>query len=212
MVLLAPPVMWWRGRAAGGARPGPGRSARGVGYGLVAACAVVAAGFIASEISHRPDGPGAAAFWFAFVLLVLAIQTRDIVGVTSAASQVSPAAMATGAGLGAGAGLAIYALLPYGQSLDVHGTWPAAVYPAALAVALVGAPAAAGMRAARAERSVRAGMHDGGCAGVVAALASAVGTVSCDEVNPCASIDTPNGVCTLPGPVVPWMWQTRQGG
>ena len=78
--------------------------------------------------------------------------------------------MTAGAGLGAGAGLAAYALLPYGQSLDVHGTWPAAAYPAAVAVALVGAPAAAGMRAARVERSVRAGMYGGGCAGVVAAL------------------------------------------
>ena len=34
---------------------------------------------------------------------------------------------------------------------------------------------------------------------------SAVGTVSCEAVKPCASIDTPNGVCTLPDPVVPWM-------
>jgi hypothetical protein len=171
VVLLAPPLLWWRGRAAGGARPGPaGRSARGVGYGLVGACAVVAAGFIASEIAHRPDASGAAAFWFGLVLLVLAIQTRDILGVTSAASQVSPAAMTTGAGLGAGAGLAVYALLPYSQSLDVHGAWPAAAYPAAVAMALVGAPAAAGMRAGRVERSVRAGMHAGGCAGVVAAL------------------------------------------
>ena len=170
VVLLAPPVLWWRGRAAGGARPGRGRSARAVGYGLVGAGAVVATGFIASEIAHRPDGSGAAAFWFGLVVVVLGIQTRDILGVTSAGSQVSPATMTAGAGLGAGAGLAAYALLPYGQSLDVHGTWPSAAYPAALAVALVGAPAAAGMRAARVERSVRAGMHGGGCAGVAAAL------------------------------------------
>jgi WD40 repeat protein len=173
LVLIVPPVLWWIGGTARGFPLGPTRSARvgrRAGYGLVAVCVVVAVGFIAAEIEHRPDGYGVSAFWLGVVLLALAVHTRDILGVTSARSTVSPAAMTSGAGFGAGAGLAAYALLPFSQSLDVHGAWLAAAYPAALALALVGAPAVAGIRAARASRSVRPGLHAGGCAGLVAAL------------------------------------------
>ena len=68
VVLLAPPVLWWRGRAAGGARPGRGRSARAVGYGLVGAGAVVATGSSHPRSRIAPTAParrrsGSASWW-----------------------------------------------------------------------------------------------------------------------------------------------------
>jgi WD40 repeat protein len=104
------------------------------------------------------------------VVLVLAVHTRDVLGVTSDRSSVSAASMTSGAGFGAGAALAAYALLPFGQSLSVHGRWLAAAYPAAFALALVGAPAAAALRAAHPGRDFRAGLNAGGCTGLVAGL------------------------------------------
>jgi WD40 repeat protein len=171
LVLVAPPLLWRIGRGSGDLRLGPSRAARAgrwVGYGLIGSCALVAIGLIAADIESRSDGPGAAALWLGVVLLALAVHTRDVLAVTSAESRVSSAVMTSGAGFGAGAGVAAWALLPFGQSLSVHGRWLAAVYPGAFAMALVGAPAAAAMLAARRSRSFRPGLHAGGCAGLVA--------------------------------------------
>jgi WD40 repeat protein len=171
LVLVAPPLLWRIGRGPGGLRLGPSpaaRAGRWVGYGLIGSCALVAVGFIAADIESRSDGPGAAAMWLGVVLLALAVHTRDVLAVTSAESRVSSAGMTSGAGFGAGAGVAAWALLPFGQSLSVHGPWLAAVYPGAFAMALVGAPAAAAMLAARRSRSFGPGLRAGGCAGLVA--------------------------------------------
>jgi len=42
--------------------------------------------------------------------------------------------------------------------------------------------------------------------------ASAAQTEVSSPVSPRASIETANGVWSVPDPVVPWMWQRRQGG
>ena len=172
LVLVAPPLLWRIGRGSGGLRLGPSRAAhagRWVGYGLIGSCALVAVGFIAADVeSRRSDGPGASALWLGVVLLALAVHTRDVLAVTSAESKVSAAVMTSGAGFGAGAGVAAWALLPFGQSLSLHGRWLAAAYPAAFAMVLVGVPAAAAMLTARSSRSLRPGLQAGGCAGLVA--------------------------------------------
>jgi WD40 repeat protein len=171
LVLVAPPLLWRIERGSGRLRLGPSRAARTgrwVGYGLIGSCVLVAVGLIAADIETRSDGPGAAALWLGVVLLALAVHTRDVLAVTSAESRVSSAVMTSGAGVGAGAGLAAWALLPFGQSLSLHGRWLAAAYPTAFAMALVAAPAAAGMLAARRSHGFRPGVHAGGCAGLVA--------------------------------------------
>jgi hypothetical protein len=171
LVVLAPALLWRIGRGSSRLRLGPSRAAgagRWVGCALIGSCAAVAVAFIAADIESRSDGPGAAALWLGVVLLALAVHTRDVLAVTSAESRVSPATMTSGAGFGAGAGLAAWVLLPFGQSLSLHGRWLAAAYPAAFAMALVGAPAAAAMLAARRSQSFRPGLHAGGCTGLVA--------------------------------------------
>ena len=158
LVVVAPPLLWRIGRGSGGLRLGPSRAARTgrwVGYALIGSCVLVAVGFIAADVESRSDGPGAAALWLGVVLLALTVHTRDVLAVTSAESSVSPAVMPWGAGFGAGAGVAAWALLPFGQSLSLHGRWLAAVYPAAFAMALVGGPAVAAILAARRRRGSR---------------------------------------------------------
>ena len=49
----------------------------------------------------------------------------------------------------------------------------------------------------------------------MSSLDNAVNAVMSEPLSPdipFASIDIPNGVWMVPAPVVPWMWQTRQGG
>jgi WD40 repeat protein len=174
--LVAPPVLWGLGRRDGAVGAvGPARAARvgrRVFLGVVAACVVVAVGNMAFTMPREGAGadPGWAAFGLALVVVLLCGYTALALAMTSAASGVTSVTLAASGGFGAGAGLAWCLLLPFNQTLSAPGPWWVAVYAVALAVVVVGAPAAAAILAVRHGGDTRQGVFAGAGAGAVAAL------------------------------------------
>jgi WD40 repeat protein len=170
LVLVLPPASWWLGRRTGYfGQSGVSRAARigrRVGLGAVAAALVVTIGFMTTHIQRYHDNPAAAAVFLGIVVVLLAGYLIAVLAVTSARSTVSAAVLTWSAAIGAGAGLVGFALVPFNEPLALSGAW-LAVYPAVLAVPLVGAPAAAGLLAARRGQD---GVLAGGCVGASGAL------------------------------------------
>jgi WD40 repeat protein len=174
--LLAPPVLWGLGRRDGAlGTVGPARAAR-VGrsacLAVVAVCVVVAVDNMAFTMPREGAGadPADAAFGLALVLALLSGYTALALAMTSAASDVPAVTLVASGGFGAGAGLAWCALMPFNQPLSAPGPWRVAAYTAALAVVVVGAPAAAAVLVIRRSGDARQGVFAGAGTGALAAL------------------------------------------
>jgi hypothetical protein len=167
LLLIAPPALRQIEGGNGALRLGPERSARTsrrVGYVLVTACVLAAAGFLAAEL------PESAAGWFAVVLVVLTADAIAMLAVTSAGARSTTAALTAGGVFGAAAGLAMFALVPFNESFAVHSAWLTTLYPPALALVVLGAPCAAAARVIKRGGDSGQGVMAAAAAGVVASL------------------------------------------
>jgi hypothetical protein len=177
LVLVLPPGLWWLGRGNGyfgqSGASRAARIARRVGYGMVAACLVVTVGFMTATIPQVDDGVAAATVWLGVVMLLLACYLLATLAVTSARSLLPAGTVTTSTAIGAIGGLVWLVVLPFNQPLGVAGPWTL-VYPVALALPLVGAPAMAGALAARRNRDVHHGVLAGGCTSAATALVATV--------------------------------------
>jgi hypothetical protein len=188
----------WRGRRIFGPA-GTSRSARVVrasGYATVFTLVAVKT-VVARSAGPRPvGGPALGGVWVGEIvfLAVVAAYLVWVLAVTSRRPVASPPALATGTVAGAAAGLLMFVLPPRGGLLHLHAAWPAGLYRAGQALAILLALAtgiAAGVLTARrtrrqdgggspgrplplAETRARQGLAAGLCAGMTAALVTCV--------------------------------------
>jgi hypothetical protein len=178
---LAAPVTIWRlsGRNARVGAVAPTRIARltrGLFVAVVAGCLAVGAGTIAVTLPRYGGAVTLAGATAGLTLLTgfLAVYTVLGLAVTSRTAATPAVALSAGAGFGAAAGLAWCALMPFNQTLSVPWSiaspWPAAGYRLALALVVVGAPAAAAAVAHRRTGSAEPAIVAAACTGGLAAL------------------------------------------
>jgi hypothetical protein len=174
--LLAPVGLWRLGhRDAALGAVGAGRTARVARracLAVLAGCLVVGIGTISFTLPRYGGGASStgAAMGLTLVAGFLAVYTGLGLAVTSRAAAVPAVTLAAGGGFGAAAGLAWCVLMPFNQTLSVPGPWLAVGYRIALALVVLGAPAAASAvvrRAGRADQGPVAGACTGGLAALV---------------------------------------------
>jgi hypothetical protein len=163
----------------------PARIGRAVGYAAIFALVLVKA--VVQRFAYVPPNTGAVTgvAWTGEILFLaaMAAYASGILAVTARRPPAAPATLSVGTAAGAAIGLVIYVLGPLGYPLRFAGAWPAGLYDAALALAVVAGLAVtvatgrtAVRRAARqagplaAADPARQGAMAGLCAGATAAL------------------------------------------
>lgn len=176
LVLALPPALWWLGRDTGrfgqAGAPRVARIVRLVGYATVAVCLVVTVGFMTVNI---PQGGSVAAatVWLGIVTLLLTCYLFTVLAATAARAALPARMVAASAAIGAIAVPIWLTLLPFNESLHPTGYW-ALLYPAALALPVIGAPAVASVRAVRSGGDSYQGVQAGGYTGATTALLATI--------------------------------------
>ena len=175
--LVTPVVLWLlEGRDALVGAVGPSRAARvtrRLYLTVLAGCLVVGIETIAVTLPRYGGGASSDGAVGGLILLCAFLSLHIALGfaVTSAVEAVPPVSLAAGCGFGAVAGLAWSVLMPFNQTLSMPGLGWTVGYAVALAVAVIGAPAAAAVTATRLNgdnrQGVVAGTVTGGLAGLV---------------------------------------------